>query len=167
MSESDPLQILLSHDRWATHQILTACTHLTDDQFHCRFEIGPGSLHDTLAHMISAIRTLTETLAGQPPRPRPDQDGHRRTPDQLRSVFTESYDEFTKESRRLPLDQIVTRRTRDGRTLTMTRGAVLVHVTTHGTHHRAQCLNMLRHLGVQPIPPTSVAEWTMLGEKRA
>ena len=40
----------------------------------------------------------------------------------------------------------------------------LTHITTHGTHHRAQCLNMLRQLGVTPLPPSSVAEWTWLGD---
>jgi uncharacterized damage-inducible protein DinB len=38
---------------------------------------------------------------------------------------------------------------------------------THGMHHRAQCLNMLRRLGVQPLPPSSVAEWTWLGVTQA
>jgi uncharacterized damage-inducible protein DinB len=32
-----------------------------------------------------------------------------------------------------------------------TVGAMLVHVTTHGMHHRAQCLNMLRRLGVPGV----------------
>ena len=37
---------------------------------------------------------------------------------------------------------------------------VITHIATHGTHHRAQCLNMLRRLGVHPLPQSSVAEWT-------
>jgi hypothetical protein len=36
MTESDILQILLSHDRWATAQLLGACGNLTGDQFHQR-----------------------------------------------------------------------------------------------------------------------------------
>jgi uncharacterized damage-inducible protein DinB len=35
-----------------------------------------------------------------------------------------------------------------------------MQVATHGVHHRAQCLNMLRHLGVKPLPLSSVAEWS-------
>ena len=70
MTESDILQILLSHDRWATAQLLGACGNLTGDQFHRRFDIGPGSLHDTLTHILGAMRSLTETLAGQALRPR-------------------------------------------------------------------------------------------------
>ena len=163
MPESDPLQILLAHDHWATAQLLDAFGRLTDEQFHRRFEIGPGSLHDAVAHVLSAMRVMTDTLAGAAePRPRLDTDGQRRTPGDLRALLDESSTEFAAEVRRLPLGEIVTRHTRDGRTLRMTRGAVAVHVTTHAVHHRAQCLNMLRHLGVNPLPPSSVAEWTLL-----
>jgi uncharacterized damage-inducible protein DinB len=41
-----------------------------------------------------------------------------------------------------------------------------MQVTTHAMHHRAQCLNMLRHLGVTPLPPSSVAEWTWLADTK-
>jgi uncharacterized damage-inducible protein DinB len=164
--ESDCLQILLSHDRWATAQILDACRKLPADQFHRRFDIGPGSLHDTLTHIAGAMRTWTETLAGQEPRPRLEVDGQRRTPEQLLSLLEEVWQEFSAEGRRRPIEEMVSRRTRDGKTLHLTRGAVLTHVTTHGMHHRAQCLNMLRQLGVKPLPPSSVAEWTWLGDTR-
>jgi len=43
---------------------------------------------------------------------------------------------------------------------------VITHVTTHGMHHRAQCLNMLRHVGVNPLPQSSVLQWMLAGEGR-
>ena len=45
------------------------------------------------------------------------------------------------------------------KTFEFMRGAVLMQVTTHGMHHRAQCINMLRQLGVKPLPNSSVADW--------
>ena len=57
-----------------------------------------------------------------------------------------------------PLEENVTA-TRGGKSYTFTRGGVLTHVTTHGVHHRAQCLNMFRQLGVSPVPASSVLEW--------
>ena len=166
MPETDCLEILLAHDRWATTQLLSACGRLTADQFHQRFDIGPGSLHDTLTHIAGATRTWTETLAGQDPRPRLETDGQRRTPEQLLSLLEEAWREFCAEVRRRPLEETVLRRTRDGRVLQITRAAVLTQVTTHGMHHRAQCLNMLRQLGVKPLPPSSVAEWTWVADAR-
>jgi uncharacterized damage-inducible protein DinB len=160
MPESDVLQILLAHDRWATEQLLDACAKLPTDQFHQAFDIGPGSLHDTLCHVVGAMRTWTDTLSGDAPRPRPDTDGQRRTPDQIRALHVESCVELSDEARRRPLGEIVTRTLRNGRSVTLTRAEVIAHVTTHGMHHRAQCLNMLRRLGVNPLPPSSVSEWT-------
>ena len=164
MAESDPLQILLTHDKWATNQILEACTPLPDEAFHRRFDMGPGSLHDTLTHILGAMRTWIDTLTGAEPGPRLEADPQRRTPAQLRALLDESCGALSAEAARRPLAETVVRRLRTGRTIEMTRGAVLTHVTTHGMHHRAQCLNMLRQLGVTPLPPSGVAEWTWLGE---
>ncbi|HEX4795369.1 MAG TPA: DinB family protein [Humisphaera sp.] len=163
MPTSNPLDILLAHDRWATRQILDVCATLTEDQFHQRFEIGPGSLHDTTTHMFAAMQAWTQTLALQEPKPRIDQDRKRRTPAELIEIHESSASDFAGEARRLPLDQLVTR-VREGKTYQFTRGAVLTHVATHSMHHRAQCLNMLRHVGVKPLPPSSVVEWTRMAE---
>ena len=52
-----------------------------------------------------------------------------------------------------------------GHTHRFTLGAALVHVTTHGMHHRAQCLNMLRHLGVPGVsdrlPEIDPLDWQL------
>jgi uncharacterized damage-inducible protein DinB len=166
MAESDPLEILLLHDRWATGQILDACGGLSVDQFHRRFEIGPGSLHDALTHIVGAMRAWTETLAGVEGRPRLEGDGERRTVEQLRVLYAEAWEAFAFEARRRPVEEMVTRRTRDGRSIEMTRGAVVVHVATHGVHHRAQCLNMLRGLGVRELPGVGVVDWSWMGDGR-
>ena len=81
-----------------------------------------------------------------------------------REEIDEAARALSDQAHRRPLEEQVTRRLRSGRTIQLTRGAVLVHVTTHGMHHRAQCLNMLRQLGTPSLPPSSVTEWTWLGE---
>jgi uncharacterized damage-inducible protein DinB len=162
MPASDPLEILLAHDRWATRQILRACAPLTREQFHQPFQMGPGSLHDTFVHMLGAMRIWTQGLAGQPVGPRLEQDPPRSLAE-IETLLDTLFDAFNAEIRRLPLDHTMFR-VRNGKTFTFTRGAVLAHVATHGMHHRAQCLNMLRQLGVSPLPPNSVAEWTWLAD---
>jgi uncharacterized damage-inducible protein DinB len=158
MATSNPLDIQLEHDQWATTQILRACEGLSNDQFARKFEIGPGSLQATLTHMIAAKKTWTDTLMGRPPTPRIDQTGAVYSPAQLVELHQQSGDEFMAVARKHALDEIV-KRTREGKEFSFTRGVVITHVTTHGMHHRAQCLNMLRHLGVKPLPMSSVAEW--------
>jgi len=159
MPTSDPLEILLAHDRWATRQILLACEKLSPEQFARKFEIGPGSLQAATTHLIAAMNAWSDTLAERPQRPRIDQNGAQYTPAQLLPLLDEATSEFAKMATSRPLDQIV-KRTREGKEYTFTRGAVLAHVATHGVHHRAQCLNMLRHLGVSPLPLSSVIEWS-------
>jgi uncharacterized damage-inducible protein DinB len=161
MPTSNPMDILLAHDRWATGLILAECAKLTPEQFHQRFEMGPGSLHDTTTHILAAMRAWDDLLAGRESRPR--LEGAKRTLAELTRMLDEIANEFAAVARAHPLDSIVSR-VRDGKTYTFTRGAVITHVTTHGMHHRAQCLNMLRHLGVKPLPPSSVAEWTWLAD---
>ncbi len=159
MPTSDPLDILLAHDRWATGQILSACAKLTPEQFHQRFEMGPGSLHDTATHILAAMRIWGDVLAGREQRPR--LEGTKRTQAELLNMLEEIAADLAAAARSHPLDQTVSR-VREGKTYVFTRGAVLAHVTTHGMHHRAQCLNMLRHLGVKALPPSSVAEWARM-----
>ncbi|MFT3788186.1 MAG: DinB family protein [Tepidisphaeraceae bacterium] len=165
MPQGDCLQILFSHDRWATAQLLNACDALTTEQFHQRFDMGLGSLHDTLTHVIGAMRTWTDTLADVELRPRLETDGQRRTPAELRSLLGEVADAFAAELTRRPHGEVVTRRLMSGKTIHLTRAAALMQVLTHGMHHRAQCLNMLKQLGVKPLPPSSVVEWTWVVDK--
>jgi uncharacterized damage-inducible protein DinB len=165
MPTSNPLDILLQHDKWATQQLLLSCEKLSDDQFRQKFDIGPGSLAATITHIIGAIRAWTDTLAQRPQRPRPEQSGIAYSAGQLMQLLDESEDELIAISKTHPLDEIV-KRTREGREYSYTRGAVITHVTTHGMHHRAQCLNMLRHLGVKPLPMSSVAEWSLTADAK-
>jgi len=161
MSTADILEILLSHDQWATEQILDACATLTDEQFHQSFPIGPGSLHDTITHMLGAMQTWTQTLSGKQLGSRVDQDGKKRTLAELQALAKSCYREFALEAHQRPLDEMVSRQ-RAGKTFQYSRAVVVAHVATHGMHHRAQCLNMLRHLDVKPLPPSSVAEWSRM-----
>lgn len=158
MPESDITRILLAHNHWATRNILDACAKLTDAQFHQRFEMGIGSLHDNLTHTQLALGVWTDVLIGRPLGPRPT-TLPRFTVAQLMEKLDATSAELLEVAFKHPPSQIVAR-TRDGKAENYTRAAVLAHISTHGMHHRAQCLNMLRHLGVDPLPLSSVTGWT-------
>ena len=159
MTTSDATEILLRHDRWATGQLIDACATLPDAQFHQNFEMGPGSLHDTLTHMLSAVRGWGDLIGGREQRDL--LEVVRRTPKELAAIHDELASDFEQSVRAHPADELVTG-SRGGRTFTFARGAVATHVATHGMHHRAQCVNMLRQLGVEQQPPTSVLEWILM-----
>lgn len=159
MPTGDPIAILLVHNRWATRNLIDACAALSKEQFHQRFEMGPGSLHDTITHILGAMRGWGDLLAGREQRAR--LEGEERTPRELGALLDELADDLESSARAHPPEEEVTG-SRGGREYTFTRGGVLTHVTTHGMHHRAQCLNMLRQLGVESLPPSAVVEWMLM-----
>lgn len=159
MAVSDPIEVLLRHDHWATQQIVGACSGLDEARFHRRFEMGPGSLHDTLVHICGAMRVWTDVLEQREVRPRPE-GGPRRSAAEIGALLDESAGQLAAVAKRMPLSGLVTR-VREGKNYAFTRAVVLTHVATHGTHHRAQCLNMLRQVGVNPLPKSSVTEWSL------
>ncbi|MBL8747222.1 MAG: DinB family protein [Phycisphaerae bacterium] len=162
---SDPLSILVAYDLWATRRILVLCSGLSREQFHQRFEIGPGSLHDTLVHVILCISRWCERLAGRTPGPWALEKATERTVADLGGMLESAHERLGTEIGRafsLGLSSTITM-TYAGKAFTFTRGAVITHVLNHGTHHRAQCLNMLRRLAVtglsDALPDIDVVDW--------
>ena len=162
MPMSDPVEILLASNRWATKNILDACRNLSPEQLNQEFEMGLGTIKRTLTHILGAMQGWGDLLAEREQRPRLEEDD--LSLDELETRLDAIADDLLQSSRSHPVDEIVSGE-RGGRTYSFTRGAVLTHVTTHGMHHRAQCLNMLRQMGVETMPPSSVMEWTLMGEK--
>jgi len=163
---SDPLSISLQHNVWATREVLAACERLSDPQWHQQFAICLGSLHDTLTHIVGAMFDWAQFIYGPPRAARPSiEDGTRRTPAELIGLLGEASADLAasaKRARARGLDTVVDV-TLGGTPYRFTIGAMLMHVTTHGMHHRAQCLNMLRRLAVPGVsdrlPEIDVLEW--------
>lgn len=153
--------------------MLEVCGELSPEQFQQRFDMGPGSLHDTLTHVIGAMRRWADRLTQRAIRPAIDNpprnvgmpsDYRIRTPDELIILLDDAAAELAAITRdiQLPAGPGLASEVTfalDNTTYRATRGAALVHVTTHGTHHRAQCLNMLRRLGVTHLPELTVVDW--------
>jgi uncharacterized damage-inducible protein DinB len=165
---SEPLSIALEHNSWATREVLRACAVLDDSQWHRRFEMGPGSLHDTLTHIVGAMFRWADRIDGPPRVVRPSiEDGTRRTPAELMTLLDGAAAALAASAERARARGLETALdvTLGGQAYRFTLGAMLVHVTTHGMHHRAQCLNMLRQLAVPGVsdrlPEIDVLEWQL------
>jgi uncharacterized damage-inducible protein DinB len=165
---SEPLSIALEHNSWATREVLRACAVLDDSQWHRRFEMGPGSLHDTLTHIVGAMFRWADRIDGPPRVVRPSiEDGTRRTPAELMTLLDGAAPDLAASAERARARGLETALnvTLGGQAYRFTLGAMLVHVTTHGMHHRAQCLNMLRQLAVPGVsdrlPEIDVLEWQL------
>lgn len=160
-----PLGLFLEHDRWATRRLLRCCRDLSQAEFEQRFDIGPGSLHDTLTHIISAMRRWTDRIGDATLRP--NLEGETHTVAELVALHDAAATAFRNLAQRT-LDagafndsMTIELRGESGEPehYTFTRGTAIAHVLTHGTHHRAQCVWMLRRLRPQmPLPDFDAIE---------
>ncbi len=164
---SDPLEVLLAHDVWATRAVLEHCRSLSKEQFHQEFAIGLSSLHMTLTHIISATRRWTDRLAGRTPRPflhkikelpQISGDVKDRSVDDLLALHEEAARDLAESARasiKRGRGQFISLewggKYGGKKRYAFTPATVVVHVCTHAGHHRAQWLNMLRHLNVQGV----------------
>ncbi len=160
----DLLGRLLGHDAWATRVLLERCRDLTPQQFTQTFDIGPGSLHDTLLHVVGALGRWADRIGERPLGDRIEDTKGPRTPDEIitlleagASAFRETAAGVLQEDR---LDEMMEFVLPDQR-FTFTRGTAIVHVITHGAHHRAQVLNMMRRLGLDDLPDLDAIEWEL------
>ncbi len=82
----------------------------------------------------------------------------------METLLSEFSDDMMKSATTHSPDEVVSGE-RGGKSYRLARGAVLTHITTHGMHHRAQMLNMLRQLGVAPLPKSDVISWVMAADQ--
>jgi len=180
---ADPLDILLKHNHWATRRVLQFCEEIPAERFHEQFDIGLRSLHDTMTHVISAMLRWADRIDARPVRPSleipegstwsffgPESQGPRppvprRRISELNELLDAAASELEAVAERCRIRGLHTtiELPFGDKKYTFTYGAALTHVTTHGMHHRAQCLNMLRRVGapslVKETPEIGVVDW--------
>lgn len=154
--ESDPLKILLHFDRWATERLFAVCRQLSDAQLDQEFEIGLKSLRRTFSHLVANMNWWADIADSRPQR---EFDRSQGSLDEIVRRFEEAWDDWAgilnrsspQRMAEVIVDEFDNPEYGKG-TLRFVRSAVVLHILNHGAHHRAQCLNMLRHLGVNPLP---------------
>ena len=157
----DLLHAQLRHNTWATRRVIEACRRLPDPaDFTRSFDIGLGSLQATIAHVIESMNFIAANLRGDRyEKPADFEDESRSIDGLLRlldvadrtlhdAVFEYLDEHFTRDA---------VRWSPNGREYPA--AVVLAQAFDHGTHHRAQCVNMLRHSGVTDLPKTWPLAW--------
>ncbi len=157
---SDPYRIHANFDRWATLRLLAVCRGLGEPALDRQFAIGLGSLRRTFTHLVSNMEHWFDRADASPARPmRPFNSKPGEAMDSISQRFDAAWADVKGIIERhgpAGLAQVISSEFAqdDGSKIPVrfTRGSILLHVFNHGTHHRVQCLNMLRHLGVDPLP---------------
>lgn len=153
---SDPpldshLRFTLAHHAWAIACLLDECEELTPEQFDRELGIGPGSLRVNIAHTIEVMFFFADNFAEREYVERADFQALSSSISGLRSLLARAGEELraailSAVQRGLP-DRVAWPST-PGRT--MSAAAALAQVFDHAIAHRAQCVNMLKRLGVPP-----------------
>ena len=145
--DASTIKLLYRYNDWANDCIHEMASPLTDSELDRDFNMGPGSIRSTLLHMHDAehwwLKTWTE---GPTPFPQSDKDTSiaqwaesYRAIRENRNAYFESVDEA--ESQRVVMID-----GGGGQTGFRVVESAL-QLFGHGSHHRAQLINMLRHSG--------------------
>ena len=160
----DLLDRFLGHDAWTTRQLLLRCRDLTDEQLDRAFPIGPGSLRATFDHIVYNTEVWTDLMTGLPIPPHPGSAATSIA--RLIERHDASAARFATVARALQregkLDELFADTEEDGTIVMKTFGGGIAHVITHSMHHRAQVLNMMRHLGMTDLIEGDVLTWERL-----
>lgn len=155
MTDLDLLRHLFAYGDWANDQLVGAGAPLSADQLDRPFDIGPGSLRRTLLHILIGEEVWLARWQGEVER----KWGGEREPVEPATIaarFTSlraPRTAFLSGLRASDLDRVQTYRDSKGSLFTATLRDMLIQGHMHGTHHRAQAVNILRRLGLGTPPP--------------
>ncbi len=154
---------------WVNNQLLDAVQTLKHEQLRQPMTIGQGSVWKTLTHLLSAEYVWLAALCGNEnpllPGDAPgklpgnqDSTGAIASLDELRQKWRELDERWKEYLTRLTdesLSELVYKISTVsglGKRYGTRRADVLLHVCTHAQYTTAQLVNMLRQLGVRPLP---------------
>lgn len=151
MLDLDSLRCYFAYSDWARDRVHRAAASLSNEQLDRPFEMGVGTLRATLLHIRFAEQWWLENWTLGPGRPFPELTGTTSVAE-LDALFAQTQAARQKYFGGLSdadLRQSVSAVPRPGVTRTFPLGVTMLQICHHGTHHRAQAANMLRHVGAE------------------
>lgn len=153
------LDRLLGHDDETTRELLRRAGELSDEQLDQDFGIGHGTVRATFDHIVWNIECWTDLMKSRAVRSR---DPNATPLAELTRRHTAASREFMHFARELEragrLEQVFVD-TLETPPAEIAFGGAIVHLATHGMHHRSQLLIMMRRLGLQQLPEGDALTW--------
>ncbi|MCG6157205.1 DinB family protein [Rubinisphaera margarita] len=158
----DLLDRLLGHDASTTRQFLDIASGLSRDQLEREFDCGHRTVRATLEHIVWNVECWLDLMQQRPVR-----DHIVRGPsiEDLLQRYETASGELFAFSRRIVDDGMLDSTyldTLDEPPQPKTYGGTILHLATHGMHHRAQLRLMYRLLGLQNLPEGDALSWERL-----
>jgi uncharacterized damage-inducible protein DinB len=139
-----------AYGNWAMSIVRTTIEGLSREAISQPFDMGPGNLQSIVAHIADAERWWFCYWTG---REREFQPWDTTLPieDFWKSwdIHTLERDQWLQQQTPDSLNRAVTADA-EGMPLTLRVGETIVQLCGHGTHHRAQAVNLARRLGAKP-----------------
>ena len=154
----DILERYLGYEAWTLRYFIKRCYEVSPAQLHQPFDVGPGSVHATLAHIIGNLETWTDLMRERPVRHLPvpaTVDAYLERFDAAQADFAELARELVARDRldNVYLDVL------DVPATSKTFGGTLLHVLTHTTVHRWEIQHMLQRLGLTDLIEGDALGW--------
>jgi len=154
----DILDRYLGYEAWTLRYFIGRCREVSSAQLHQQFDIGHGTVHDTLAHVIGNLETWTDLMRERPVRrlpPAETTDGYLHRFDAAMGDFADCARGLVAEGR---LDDTYMD-VLDNPPTSKTFGGTLLHVLTHTTVHRWEIQHMLQRLGLDDLIEGDALGW--------
>lgn len=154
----DILDRYLGYEAWTLRHFIERCREVSSAQLHQQFDIGHGTIHDTVAHVIGNVETWTDLMRERPIRNLPSAG----TVDSYLQRFDDAMADFADCARGLAaagrLDDMYMD-VLDNPPTSKTFGGTLLHVLTHTTVHRWEIQHMLQRLGLHDLIEGDALSW--------
>jgi uncharacterized damage-inducible protein DinB len=141
---------LLDFDEWATHDLLTFCAPLTDEQLDRRFDIGHQTIRDTWIHLVWNIDFWISLMTGGAPLEEPDWRGISIA--DLMTRYNESFASFAALTRKIRDEHRLDDVFLDHWQVKKSMGGTILQVIIHASEHRMEITHMLIRLGLENVP---------------
>lgn len=149
----DILDTLLAHNAQTTAKLIEQSRGLTDAQLDQDFDLAHRTVRKSLDHIIESMEWWTDLMNGQPQRTFDALGADPLSLDGLQKRLENVAPQLAEISRKLQSDGRLDEKfpPREDWPKPFRNGATIVHVLTHGAHHRSQVIHMLRRLGVPDV----------------
>lgn len=164
MNTTELVRFHLAHSHWAIDQILDHLEALPSEAINRDMGIGPGSLCENIAHTLEAMFFFADNFAGREYVEREGFSARAATVAGLRGLLVNAQRELS-ESMLAALGRGLGERVQwpNAEAGTLPSAAAVAQVFDHAVLHRTQCINMLKRLGVTPVPDLDPMTFQAMG----
>jgi uncharacterized damage-inducible protein DinB len=167
MMVAEHVRFGVAHSSWAWAKLLDHAASLAPDAIERDLGIGPGGVRVTIAHAVEVMFFFAACFDGREYEEPPCFAERSATIEGLRGLLAEA-DGQVREAMLGACSRGLSSPIAwpGGDVPMMPPEAAVAQVFDHATLHRAQCVNMLKRLGVRPVPDLDPMSFIAAGMPR-